>query len=237
MNYLFRPTPVVVLGRDRGVDGVALSKPPAGVMGGTPHPSGRPSRSLATQGAPWIVRSGSMSSFGTLGQDFSVEPSTYDPTIDLAPPPDFAPDFGPGFDYSGAFGSPNLPAAVPPDFPVAPDLGAPTFAPINLGLPGPLPPSGAGPTGRSIPGTQPVNPVTAGVSAGTGLLSAIANFFKPSAPKGYAALPGAGVNPRQAAPSFWTGSTILPGTPNTTVIIGGLAAVVFLFALSSGGKK
>jgi len=234
MNYLFRPTPVVVLGRDRGVDGVALMKPPAGLMGGAPHATGRPSRSLATQGSPWIVRSGTMASFGTLGQDFSVDPSAFDPGVDLAPP-DFSPD--PGFDYSGAFASPNIPAPVPPSFPVAPDFGvgfsAPSFVPAS-----PLPPSGAGPTGRSIPGTQPVNPVAAGVSAGAGLLSTIANWFKPSAPKqNYAMLPGVGVNPRQAAPSFWQSSTILRGTPNSTVILGGLAGVVLLFALSSGGKK
>lgn len=235
MNYLFRPTPVVVLGCDRATDVVSLVKPPAGVMAGSPRPSGRPSRSLATQGAPWIVRSGTMASFGTLGQDDGFDFGGDVPFVDGG---DFS-GGGSGSDYSGAFASPNIPAAVPPDFPVAP-----VFSPLPAGVnPGilpvtvtvPLPPSGAGPTGRSIPGTQPANPA---IAAGTSVLSTIANFLKPStAPAKSLTLPAVGVNPNQPAPSFWATSTVVPGVPNATVILGGSAILLLLFALGSGGKK
>lgn len=233
MNYLFRPTPVVVLGCDRGVDLVSLVKPPAGMMAGSPHASGRPSRSLATQGAPWIVRSGTMASFGTLGQD-----DGFDFGSDVVPFVD-TPDAGGGggFDYSGAFASPNIPAAVPPNFPVAPVFSSlpagisPGILPVTVTAP--LPPSGTGPTGRSIPGTQPVNPV----AAGAGLFSTIVNFLKPSpGPAKALTLPAVGVNPNQPAPSFWATSTVLPGVPNATVILGGGAILFLLFAMGSKGK-
>lgn len=240
MNYLFRPTPVVVLGRDMGADVVQLSKTPAGMMAGAPPASGRPSRSLATQGSPWIVRSGTMAIFGTLGQDASSDigvlsdPGSFDPgTIDGS----F--DGSSGIDFS-SFPAPNLPAAVPPDFPAAPDIGSPSFAAPSFTpttVAAPISPSsiGAGPTGQSIPGTQPVNPIQAGTSA----LNAITNLFKPSAPKPPKAitLPAVGVNPKQDATSFWTGSTVVPGVPNTTVLLGGAAAVILLMALMGSKGK
>jgi hypothetical protein len=272
MNYLFRPTPVVVLGRDMGADVVALSQSPAGMMAGTPRASSRPSRSLATQGSPWIVRSGSMASFGTLGEgggawspagdvwypfatrmdtlwpgrsstgltglgqdDFlPIDPSSYDPGIDLMLPTD----------YSGAFAPPIVPVSMlPPAVPIAPDFGSLPFLtssvpilPVTATAPI-APSSGAGPTGRSIPGTQPLNPV---VQAGTGILNTIANFLKPSsaAPVRSLTLPGVGVNPNQPAPSFWSTSSVVPGIPNATVILGGAAVMLLLFAfMGPGGKK
>jgi hypothetical protein len=239
MNYLFRPTPVVVLGRDMGADVVALSQTPAGMMAGTPAASGRPSRSLATQGSPWIVRSGSMASFGTLGQDPSsflpIDTTSYDPgSIDLTMP----------VDYSGAFAPPIVPVSMlPPAVPIGPDFGSlplltssVPILPVTVTAPI-APSSGAGPTGQSIPGTKVLNPA---VQAGTGLLNTIVNFLKPSpaAPVRSVTLPGVGVNPNQPAPSFWSTSTILPGTPNATVILGGGAVLLlFFFLMSSGGKK
>jgi len=243
MNYLFRPTPVVVLGRDRGCDCVPLSKPPAGVMlGRAGKPSGRPSRSLATQGAPWIVRSGTMASFGTLGQDGGsiIAPDLGNPDYGAV-----APDLGqPAFNAPDSWPAPILPPIemVPA---VAPDFGLPSFSPVST-----LPVTSTAPIAPSsqagqLPGTQPVN---AAITAGTGVLNTLANWFRPSAPKtNYAAYPGVGVNPAkpgysvnaqgQLVPTnFWTGSTILPGTPNATVLLGGAAAVLLLFALMGGRK-
>jgi len=276
VNYLFRPTPVAVLGRDRGQDTVPLVKSPAGMMGGSPHASSHPSRSLATQGAPWLVRSGTMASFGTLGN----VPGGWSPTgdawypyltrmdalwpgrrctglgqadipMDVSSGIDFStidiPDTGSGFDYSTL--PPNLPIEALPAVPTPPpDIfgagvpippgGLPPFLPVPYAAPPSLAPAGgAGPTGRSIPGTQPVNPMPA-ISAGTGLLTSIANFFKPTtAAASTVRLPGVGVNPNIPAPSFWTTSSILPGTPNSTVVLGGAAIVVLLIVLGMGGKS
>jgi len=182
------------------------------------------------------VRSGTMASFGTLGQDGSdflpIDPSSYDPGGGLTLPGD----------YSGAFAPPIVPVSmIPPAVPIAPDFGSlplmtssVPILPVTATAPI-APSSGAGPTGQSIPGTQPLNPV---VTAGTGILNTIANFLKPSsAPARSVTLPGVGVNPKQPAPSFWSTSSVLPGVPNATVILGGAALVLLLFALGSGGKK
>src|ERR1700726_1016687 len=118
MNYLFRPTPVVVLGRDMGADVVALSQTPAGMMAGTPAASGRPSRSLATQGSPWIVRSGTMASFGTLGNnlgDWSSEGDAWYP-FGYAPSQSRDPFYGYGFAPDTTWPRPTLGQDISSDF-------------------------------------------------------------------------------------------------------------------------
>lgn len=264
MKYLFRPTPVVTLGRDRGADRVVLLGPPAGRMLGGPGATSRmPSRSLATQGSPWIVRSGTMASFGTLGGEpcrgcgggcFSCLGRLGDDTSG-----DFVDTSSPDF-YSGAFATPSLPvdsAGLPTDFfsgagaaPIISPTGSVltqsdlnALAPTELSsvTPGalavvsaPAPPAQAG-SGAGLPGTTPVNPPTSLIQSLTNLVAG------KSSP--YAVTPGLGVNPRAvvaspavSAGSFLQSSSLVAGVPNATVIFGGLALLV-LAGVLAGGKK
>lgn len=248
MSFLYRPTPVVILGngafastrvlggRTGGCSGATMRGIPAGAsrLGG-PSPTGAASRMrrVNTSFQPWIKTSGTMGSFipNGLGQDDGFD-SSFDfsgniaPTLpDVYPTSDFpAPDLGlPGF-------SPNVSAVIP--------VGAGPLPPLNLqpsiySAPTTLtPPAGAGPTGTGIPGTQPLNLVAPAISAGTGLLNTIKSFFtpKPAVATNYKQLPGYGggaATPVQAQ--------ILPGVSNT-ILLFGVGAVV-LIAVMGGGKK
>lgn len=250
MNYIFRPTPVMSLkGIDRAVDRATLKKPPAGIMHGWPIMRGGPSRSFALQGDPWLIRSGSMASFGTLGHaplgrlgqddddsDFTDFSSTL--STPISSPGDFSvvPD-GSFIDTTGAFSTPIIPTTstldlTAPNFstpisPVSPIQTAADAAPV-------APTGGAGATGQSIPGTQPVN--AAQTSAWTSLLNAVTNVISPKK-TGTVLTPGVGVNPNTASAStnFLAASTILPGTPNGTVLVGGLVVLGVLAVVL--GKK
>ena len=260
MNYLFRPTPVVTLGRDRGADRVTLSKTPAGMMLGGPGATSRmPSRSLATQGAPWIVRSGTMASFGTLGNvpcgcdcAGGLGCLGQDDGSDLV-------DTGSTDFYSGAFANPSLPvdsSGLPTDFfggagatPILPttatvqtptDLNAlaPSYPTIATSPGMPAAPAGQAGSGVGLPGTTPLAPSTS-------LLQNLTNLLTPKPPTAYSAIPGVGVNPRAVvapatvsptAGQFLGESTLVSGVPNSTVIFGGLAALILL-GVAFGGKK
>lgn len=253
-SWLYRPTPVVAWGRGPFASQNVLNGWTGGTMRGVVPgwnyaPGLGKAKAARTARQPWIKLSGTMGDFipnglggAGLGDDSTDFYSGADaspvipdsvPIVPFAAPdlnPTFsptAPDFSggsiPSSFFAGAFAGPSVP--TPPAFSA---ITPPTFPPS----------AGAGPTGTGIPGTQPVSPAAL-VSSGTGLLNSIKNFFTPSAPKNvpttnYANLPGYG----GAKPSFLAQSTILPGTPNSTVLLGGLAVVVLLGALgASGGKR
>jgi hypothetical protein len=262
MSFLYRPTPVVNLGRGQfASQAVTLANAPGGVMHGIDldrnyKPSADKLRRVPS-GNPWITRSGVMGEFvpkglGGLGDD------------------EFVDDFSSGDFYSGADYSPNIPAFTPGA--IAPDFGGPIFSPtapvfgsplpsgpsIPFALPAPgsletswsplpstlTPPAGTGASGAGLPGTQPLN--TSGLlaaSAGTSsLLNSIANFFKPSNPlqkSGLTALPGYGGTPVKAPTSpvsswFAAPSGILPGSSNGTLALS--AAALALIFISMGKK-
>jgi hypothetical protein len=255
MSFLYRPTPVVNLGRGQfASQAVTLANSPGGVMHGVDVD--RNYKPLADRlrrvpaGNPWIQRSGVMSEFvpnGLGGLDDGLVEG----------------DFDTGDFYAGGDFSPNVPAFTPGV--IAPDFGGPTFSPtapifgsqpvpvVPFALPTPgtlettdyslpntlTPPAGAGATGRGLPGTQPLN--TAALQATTGassLLNSIANFFKPSSPvraAGLTQLPGYGGAPVTSPLSWFSQpSTILPGTSNATVALS--AAAIALILLSMGKK-
>jgi len=262
MNYLFRPTPVVSLGRDHAKDRTWLSKPPAGVMSGDCNcKSSAPCRSRALQGDPWIVRSGSMAAFGTLGNEPARE-HTRGVLLGW-----LGDDGGDDMDFSEAFSSPVLPTSSAPEIDPFATYG-PTSIPIGDSsilapppaeptLPGsiasssfssalqpivtqaPPPAPGAGATGTGLPGTQPLTSPT------TSLLNAIKNVvaptntgaIKPLTSTAYTTLPGYGVNPSPGIGSFLSQSTLIAGVPNATVLFGGVAAIILMGALLGGGKK
>jgi hypothetical protein len=239
MNYLFRPTPVVTLGCDQAKDNVALTKCPAGMMYGFAEPDHSPSRSRGMAGDPWIVRSGSMSGF-MLGQDQGVDAFSGD-ILPFSPVDTGGGAFDPGsLDYLLSVGATSAPI-VPQFTPVSvtpPMLESPVAPPISFapGTAAPIPPSGPGPTGHSIPATQPLTPV---VSAGASLANALSKLFAPSNPQppNYTSLAARGVNPNIPAPSWLAQSTVLPGTANATVLIGGAAVLVLIFALTGPKGK
>jgi hypothetical protein len=230
VSFTYRPTPVIVLsGKTVGDDHVPLRRLPAGTMQGyTPNMTSPALNAVGRRtlkGDPWIISSGTMGRF-VLGDD--------------SLPPDF---------FSGANTPPILPdaPALPPDFfsgagtPILPTTSVfdPGLAP-NIGIPG-FPGSGGGVPFISTPGpaapASAASPVQSTVAAGTSLLTSIANFFKPT-PKATpmtAAMPGV-YNAYAAQPSWFSQSSLLPGTPSSTVLFGAAAALV-LFAVMAGGKK
>ena len=133
MSFLYRPTPVVVIGGGAFSSHRTLARFPGAVMNGIPAggsvlgkagPSGGVSRgrTVDTRRQPWILSGGTMGEFVPNGLGQSD---------------------GSGIDYSGAFASPTIPdssLAAPVDFvgplapgevytPPAPDLGLPSFSP------------------------------------------------------------------------------------------------------------
>lgn len=247
MNYFFRPTPVVTLGHDRGMDRVPLRKSPSGMMHGWPMLSGAPSRSMGLQGDPWLVRSGTMSTFGTLGnepcrkdcagcahpcgmQGMGQDSTDFYSGAFASPSIPASIDTS-GFDYSGAFATPNIPAAIDTSFGAAPNLFSSSFP-----APGLLPVVTSAPA-PALPGTQPIN-----VPQATSVLQSALNLANAAVKPTTATvtLPPVGVNPNippaGSLSSFFSGSTLIAGVPNATVIFGGLAALVLVGVLM-GGKK
>lgn len=224
MSWLYRPTPVVKMGRGDfasqnvapGFNGGTMR----GVLHGWNYATGaRQVRAAKTSRQPWIKTSGTMGEFIPNGLGgFGDDPTYIDPG-DTLTPPDFTP-----FDTSTLLNPATL-------------ISMPAFQVTNSVLPNMLtPPAGAGPTGNGIPGTQPLN-AAALVGPSASILSSIGNFFKPSTPKAvaptsYAALPGYG----GAAPSWFSQATILPATPNYQVLLFGVAGVLLLTGLFSGSK-
>lgn len=232
MSFTYRPTPVIVLnGKTVGDDHVPLRRLPAGTMHGyTPNfvsPALNAIGRRTISGDPWLISSGTMGRF-VLGDDGSgldfppIDTTSVDITGDLVPPSDFTiPQL-----------APIVPSSFPVDTTMAPITGtlvAPTISPISISSQGvvaqaPLPPAAAQ--------TQ------ATVAAGTSLLTSIAKFFKPAPPKATpmtAAMPGV-YNAYPTAASWFGQSTLMPGMPNSTVLIFGIGALV-LFAAMAGGKK
>ena len=255
MSFVFRPSPVVVLsGWDPAGEvyypfGLPVADPKTrwygyGFKGDTTYPARGGTmqgytRNMASPalnaigrrtigGSPWLISSGTMGRF--LGQD---DGSGLDlSNIDFSG--DGGGDFGgPPIDYSGAFEGPNLPpvSMIGPAAPVAPDLGMPSFSPSTslISTIGPTPPPPA-PVAQA-PGFQ-----AAAVSGGASIFSSIANFFKPTVKPTpmTAAMPGV-YKATTVTPSWFAQSSLLPGVPNTTALIGGVIVLV-LFA-SLGSKK
>lgn len=237
MSFTYRPTPVIVLsGKTVGDDHVPLRRLPAGTMHGyVPNQRSQALNSIGRRtlkGDPWILSSGTMGRF-VLGDDSSGLDFT------SVPPPDFSslPIDTTSVDITGGLVAPPTPQisailTAPVDFttqnaPITGGLVAPTISPISISSQGVYaqPPA-------SFPGQA-----QADIAAGTSLLTSISNFFKPTVKPTpmTAAMPGV-YNATTVTPSWFGQSTPLPGTPNSTVLFGGVALLV-LFAVMAGGKK
>jgi hypothetical protein len=233
MSFTYRPTPVIVLsGKTVGDDHVPLRRLPAGTMQGyTPNMASQALNSIGRRtisGDPWIIASGTMGRF-VLGDD--TLPADFFDSLNLPPVvPDVAPALPP--DFFSAAGTPILPTPNLPPLGPAPSLGIPDMPGAGTGVPFINTPGPAAPTISSAG-----SPAQATVAAGTSLLTSIANFFKPpvKATPMTAAMPGV-YNAYGAQPSFLSQSSLLPGTPNSTVLFGAAAALI-LFAVIGGGKK
>jgi hypothetical protein len=239
MSFLYRPTPVVVIGggafsSHRTIGGhpgaTMLGIPAGGSVLGKAGPSGGVSRGrrVDTRRQPWILSGGTMGEFvpNGLGQDDGSLPSDFfsgaSASPDIPPPPDF---------FSGASASPNIPIST--YTPPGPDLGLPsfspgTYAPIPISSGPPAPSAGAGPTGTGIPGTQALNVAQQGIS----FFQKIFGTTKPVTP-GYAALPGYGGPPASSAPSWFSQKTIAPAVGSNGMVAA--VAVVALLVLGGGG--
>lgn len=240
MSFLYRPTPVVVIGGGAFSSHRTLARFPGSVMNGIPlgssplgkgAPSGGVShgRRVDTRQQPWILSGGTMGGFvpNGLGQDDGSLPSDF---------------------FSGASASPDIPidtTAVPSGAygpllpnetytPPAPDLGLPSFspgtvAPIPIAIAPPAPPpAGTGPTGTGIPGTQPLNVAQQGIS----LFQKIFGVTKPAAPAGYTALPGYG-GVASPGTSWFSQRTVAPQLGSNGMVAA--IAVVALLVLGGGG--
>ena len=221
MSFTYRPTPVIVLsGKTVGDDHVPLRRLPAGTMYGyTPNMASPALNAIGRRtlrGDPWIISSGTMGRF-LLGDDGSgldfppIDTTSVDITGDLTPPSLTVPQL-----------APIVPSSLPVDTTMAPITGtlvAPTISPISI----------------SSQGVYAQPPPSA--AQATSLLTSIVNFFKPQvkATPMTAAQPGV-YNAYAARPSWFSQSSLLPGTPNSTVLFGA-AAVLVLFAVMAGGKK
>jgi hypothetical protein len=257
MSFLYRPTPVVNLGRGQFAARSMMGwSAPGGQLGGVMHgiDLDKSYKALSDRlrrvpsGNPWIQASGTMGEFipnglGGLGDNGdTVDPSSI--------------DF-----YSGVDSSPNVPVFTPGV--LAPDLGTPTFSPtapafggpsaspvlsvpFSLPAPGSLqtssaslpstltPPSGAGPTGTGIPATQVLNPAGL-VAPPPSLGTQVGNFFSSifggtPKPTGLTTLPGYGGVAASPA-SFFSQSTIVPGMNNTMVLVMLFAGVALMGSL------
>jgi hypothetical protein len=237
MSFTYRPTPVIVLsGKTVGDDHVPLRRLPAGTMQGyTPNfasPALNAIGRRTLKGDPWLISSGSMGKF-VLGDD-SLPPDFFS-SLDASPiVPDTSSSLPPDF-FGGLSTPPIVPTVNVPDLGPAPNIGIPGFPGSGgggipfLNIPGP-----AAPPMQSVPPGQTQATVNAGVS----LATQIANFFKPTPPKATpmtAAQPGV-YNAYPTQPSWFGQSTLMPGTPNSSVLFFGVGALV-LFAVMAGGKK
>jgi hypothetical protein len=256
MNFAYRPTPVVVLSgwdplgevyypyglpvavdpRKRwygyGFKGDTTYPRRCGQMDGyTPNMASPALNAIGRRtlrGDPWIIRSGNMGKF--LGQD----------------------DDDGGLDFSTAFAPVSLPAPALTDVGAAPSLfdysgasAAPIVPTATLTLPGAAPSIGAPilPAGSGVASLPAIaNPAAPSAAAGTlatsspSIIQQIANLFKPTTTTTpmTAAQPGV-YQSTTTTPSWFNQSTLVAGTPNSTVLFFGVAALVALAVL--GGKK
>lgn len=266
MSYLYRPTPVFNPGPPPRVP---LRGLPAGTMrgyaDGVNWKAYFDSARAATQGNPWIVRSGTMGSF--LGQDstdtvdFSNLPLAPVDTTNLNLSPIVAPlpvDLYPM--------SPPIAPAIAP-FTPGPISAAPSIVSSGGSILSPATPSAAGQAvtpwaqivssltsfGTSIakaatgqpqinPAIAPIAPTTqASLVAQAQSLQAQAAALATSNPA-LAATYTAGANALVAqagasSGSWFTQATVIPGLPNWGVLAGGSLAVVLVIGLMSKGRK
>jgi hypothetical protein len=245
LSYLFRPTPVVNVGNGafssknvlRGWPGATMSGIPRGAapLGG-PTATGAASRMrrVDTRMQPWLKTSGTMGSFlphglGDDSTDFSgidfsgagdISPN-FDTPVPFLPSDIPAPDLGTGIsstDFGGLVG-PSLPANIGIAQPPAPLA------------PSPVPAAGAGATGTGIPGTQPLQTATQGLS----LLQKIFGAPTPAVTP-YKALPGYGGVPVASGASWFSQSTLAPTLGSNGMVAGiAVAAVLLLAAIGGGG--
>ena len=240
---LYRPTPTLrTFGGNPTVAGPVSNGLRGGEMRGVvlgwDYKSASDQGKRATQGNPWIISSGTMGRF-VLGDD-SFDLSPFDPGTPDFSAPDFSsgPDFGlPDF-YAGASASPIAPTSTLQTGVQAPDLGIPTFGPsapiVSAGSPiAPVAPT---------PAVSSAGAAATAVAPAPSLAQSIANLFKPSAPTipatmKTAVVPASGLySIAPAGTSFLTQSTIVPGMPNSTVLIGGVVLLAFLAAMGSSRK-
>jgi len=264
MSFVYRPTPVVrlsgwdPLGEVYYPYGLPIADPKTrwygyGFKGDTTYPArcgtmqgytpnmasprlnaiGR--RTL--KGDPWLVASGTMGRF--LGQDDGSDGSGMDfsgafasPTLPSSGIVDAgnAPNL---FDYGGAFSSPTIPISSASAAGPAPNIGAPAL-PAASGL---IPVSYAGPSAPTAAAGTLAPAAAPAAAAAPSLITSIANLFKSttSATPMTAAQPGV-YKATTVTPSWFSQSSLVSGTPNSTVLIFGVAALVAM-AVFVGGKK
>jgi hypothetical protein len=243
VSFVYRPTPVITLsGKTVGHDGVTLSRLPAGTMHGyTPNMASPALNAIGRRtlkGNPWLIRSGTMNGF--LGQDDGVDivQSNYDPGtgLDLSLPPVNVPQFYsvPGADLNLAptSYSPSTSLVTPPSAVLPSVLNTAALTAASTQTPAyQAQLAAAGFPGAPAPGQA------AQVAAGGSILTSIANLFKSTtSPTPMTAVQPGVYKAATVTPSFFAQSTLLPGIPNATALIGGVF-VIALFAMMAGGKK
>jgi hypothetical protein len=232
MSFVYRPTPVVVLsGKTVGTDHVPLRRLPAGTMHGyTPNMASPALNAIGRRtisGNPWLLASGTMNGF--LGQDdgpilFSdVSPidTTLEPSGSLLTPPPFSPST-PVF-----LPQPSDLNLQPTTYEPTGTLIASTFQPSASSLPSGLSPGLVAPTNFSS--LQPAVAPSA--------IQQIASLFTgtQNTTKMTAAMPGV-YNAQTVTPSWFAQSTLLPGIPNVSALLGGAAVLLLLSSVAIGGK-
>jgi hypothetical protein len=244
MSFLYRPTPVTSFLSgitDPVISGALRGGQMRGVILGCDYKSGADAVRYTNPSTPWILSSGTMNGF--LGQDDgSALPSDFFSGLDASPsfpgaalPPDF---------YSGAFSAPIIPAGSLYLPPTAPDFANPIpMAPIaaalpdlGFGSPNPIAPVGPQPAISSAGSTKPAI-AAAAVSTASPITSLLQSLGLSSRPTiSTAIVPKSGLTMLPVQPSWFAQSSILPGTTNSTVLIGALAVVVLFGALAAGRK-
>jgi hypothetical protein len=236
MSFTYRPTPILTLGgKTVGSDGVPLQRLPAGTMHGyTPNMASPALNAIGRRtlrGDPWLLRSGTMRGF--LGQDdddSGLIETTMAPDTGTLMEPTLPPIvLAPSADQL------NLSTTMAPSgsLVTAPAVNLNTYG-ASLLSPGDITAAEAQTTAQTSAAQAAAKSAAA---AAPSLLTSIANLFKPSTAVTpmTAAQPGV-YSALTTTPSWFNQSTLVAGTPNSTVLIFGVAALVAL-AVVAGGKK